>query len=187
MIDWNNFSRNNKDDEDEEKKKHVSKIDWDNFNDSKNVFSDMDGFITDQNQIKKQINSILNKSKENTENKNNSIQALNPNKESIVDNNNDNENEEKDDIKINKNQLKPIDEKEIKSKTNVVNVPSSNQTNNKAITSFRVPNNSTFKVDVDIPDSKNDSSSDTLNFTPMSLTEIEEIKDRNQKIENRRL
>ena len=88
MINWDNFDRNNIDDEDEENKKtrvgtinwdtfnpnglstanQRKSIDWDNFNTSKNVFDEMEGFTTGEKEIKKQISNILSNNTENDAN-----------------------------------------------------------------------------------------------------------------------
>ena len=80
MIDWNNFDRNRRDDEEENQEKigtidwdnfgrntsNKSTIDWDNFN-TNNVEEDKflkdNGFITDQKTIKNNINNLLNENK----------------------------------------------------------------------------------------------------------------------------
>ena len=88
MINWDNFDRNNIDDEDEENKKtrvgtinwdtfnpnglstanQRKSIDWDNFNTSKNVFDGIEGFTTGEKEIKKQISNILSNNTKNDAN-----------------------------------------------------------------------------------------------------------------------
>ena len=88
MINWDNFNRNNIDDEDEENKKtrvgtinwdtfnpnglstanQRKSIDWDNFNTSKNVFDGIEGFTTGEKEIKKQISNILSNNTKNDAN-----------------------------------------------------------------------------------------------------------------------
>ena len=67
MINWDNFSRNTRDDEEERKKEKVGTIDWDNFrqNNDKNV---IEGAITDADSIKKQISDILSRNEKKASN-----------------------------------------------------------------------------------------------------------------------